>query len=129
MSVTLKQKYALLKQVRARPDISDAGKVLFEYLLIQCHNCRTLECRPGAETIMKASGWSLSKVRRELARLKKARVLRWRSGRTGRANEYDFPGLWSVTERDVSAEFRGHRTTSYDRRKSTGMSSASNSGA
>jgi len=30
MSITLKQKYTLLKRVRANPHISDAGKVLFE---------------------------------------------------------------------------------------------------
>jgi len=101
MSITLKQKYTLLKRVRANPHISDAGKVLFEYLLIQCHNAKTLKCHPGAATIMKATGWCLRKVRLVLAQLKKAGVLRWKSGREGWSNEYHFPGLVSVTERDI----------------------------
>jgi hypothetical protein len=123
MSVTLKQKYDLYKKVRANPDISDAGKVLFEYLLRQCLNCTTLKCHPGAETIMKDPGWRLRKVRKVLAELKKAGVLRWKSGRTGWSNEYYFPGLAvtatddrnvAVTERNAVTESTGCRTTSAD---------------
>jgi hypothetical protein len=122
MSVTLKQKYDLYKKVRANPDISFAGKVLFEYLLIQCLNCRTLKCHPGRETIMNATGSSLTTVKRVLAELKKAGVLRWRSGRTGWSNEYHFPGLAvtatdrneAVTERNAVTEHDASDTPAED---------------
>ena len=102
MTITLKQKMDLYKKVRANPDISCTDKVIFNYLLIDCLNCETLKCHPGRATIAKAVGCSLDKVKRALARLKKAGELAWESGREKWANEYRFPGLAvTVTEMEL----------------------------
>jgi hypothetical protein len=83
-------------EVNARTDLTMSAKVIFGILLLYHRNWKTWRCFPQQELLAKEAGTSLATVKRALAQLKKAGVLRWKSGHSEAANEYNFPGLAKV---------------------------------